>query len=162
MLDVTMLRKNLPEVVARLKTRNFDFPVDAFNELEERRKSVQKKTEELQARRNSLSKDIGMMKKNGEDASELLAQAAAIPGELKALEDELVRSTSPLRTMWMSVLRSVWTSIRQPNFPVRVLLSCAAKSLICTARSLSSCWMCIRVSKAIPNAIRRTSLPLPQ
>ena len=57
MLDVTMLRKNLPEVVARLKTRNFDFPVDAFNELEERRKSVQKKTEELQARRNSLSKD---------------------------------------------------------------------------------------------------------
>ena len=49
MLDVTMLRKNLPEVVARLKTRNFDFPVDAFNELEERRKSVQKKTEELQA-----------------------------------------------------------------------------------------------------------------
>ena len=72
MLDVTMLRKNLPEVVARLKTRNFDFPVDAFNELEERRKSVQKKTEELQARRNSLSKDIGMMKKNGEDASELL------------------------------------------------------------------------------------------
>ena len=56
MLDVTMLRKNLPEVVARLKTRNFDFPVDAFNELEERRKSVQKKTEELQARRNSLSK----------------------------------------------------------------------------------------------------------
>ena len=195
MLDVTMLRKNLPEVVARLKTRNFDFPVDAFNELEERRKSVQKKTEELQARRNSLSKDIGMMKKNGEDASELLAQAAAIPGELKALEDELeeireklhdlmlrvpnlpspttpigkcaagvrrVRSTSPLSTMWMSVLRSVWTSIRQPNFPVRVLLSCAAKSLICTARSLSSCWMCIRVSKAIPNAIRRTSLPLPQ
>lgn len=202
MLDVTMLRKNLPEVVARLKTRNFDFPVDAFNELEERRKSVQKKTEELQARRNSLSKDIGMMKKNGEDASELLAQAAAIPGELKALEDELeeireklhvlmlrvpnlpspttpiarmkrkmwkcaagvrrVRSTSPLRTMWMSVLRSVWTSIRQPNFPVRVLLSCAAKSLICTARSLSSCWMCIRVSKAIPNAILRTSLPLPQ
>lgn len=202
MLDVTMLRKNLPEVVARLKTRNFDFPVDAFNELEERRKSVQKKTEELQARRNSLSKDIGMMKKNGEDASELLAQAAAIPGELKALEDELeeireklhdlmlrvpnlpspttpigkdetenveVRRWGtprtfdfPLRTMWMSVLRSVWTSIRQPNFPVRVLLSCAAKSLICTARSLSSCWMCIRVSKAIPNAIRRTSLPLPQ
>ena len=33
MLDVTMLRKNLPEVVARLKTRNFDFPVDAFNDF---------------------------------------------------------------------------------------------------------------------------------
>ena len=34
MLDVTMLRKNLPEVVARLKTRNFDFPVEAFTEEE--------------------------------------------------------------------------------------------------------------------------------
>ena len=43
MLDVTMLRKNLPEVVARLKTRNFDFPVDAFNELEERRSLSRKR-----------------------------------------------------------------------------------------------------------------------
>jgi len=202
MLDVTMLRKNLPEVVARLKTRNFDFPVDAFNELEERRKSVQKKTEELQARRNSLSKDIGMMKKNGEDASELLAQAAAIPGELKALEDELEEIREKLHDLMLRVpnLPSPTTPIGKDetenvevrrwgtprtfdfpvkdhvdvgaplgldfdtaaNFPVRVLLSCAAKSLICTARSLSSCWMCIRVSKAIPNAILRTSLPLPQ
>ena len=103
MLDVTMLRKNLPEVVARLKTRNFDFPVDAFNELEERRKSVQKKTEELQARRNSLSKDIGMMKKNGEDATELLAQAAAIPGELKALEDELEEIREKLHDLMLRV-----------------------------------------------------------
>ena len=107
MLDVTMLRKNLPEVVARLKTRNFDFPVDAFNELEERRKSVQTKTEELQARRNSLSKDIGMKKKAGEDASELLAQAAAIPGELKALEDEL----EEIRTKMHDIL------LRIPNLP---------------------------------------------
>ena len=89
MLDVTMLRKNLPEVVARLKTRNFDFPVDAFNELEERRKSV--------------PKDIGMMKKNGEDASELLAQAAAIPGELKALEDELEEIREKLHDLMLRV-----------------------------------------------------------
>lgn len=89
MLDVTMLRKNLPEVAARLKTRNFDFPVDDFNALEERRKSVQQKTEELQAQRNALSKEIGMLKKQGGDASELLARAAEIPAALKALEDEL-------------------------------------------------------------------------
>ena len=202
MLDVTMLRKNLPEVVARLKTRNFDFPVDAFNELEERRKSVQKKTEELQARRNSLSKDIGMMKKNGEDASELLAQAAAIPGELKALEDELEEIREKLHDLMLRVpnlpspttpigkdeTENVevrrWGTPRTFDFPVKDhvdvgaplgldfdtaaklsgarLLSCAAKSLICIVRSLSSCSMCIRVSKAIPNAIRRTSLPLPQ
>ena len=73
MLDVNLLRKSLPEVVARLKTRNFEFPEAQFNDLENRRKVVQTKTEELQARRNTLSKEIGRLKKAGEDASALLA-----------------------------------------------------------------------------------------
>ena len=203
MLDVTMLRKNLPEVVARLKTRNFDFPVDAFNELEERRKSVQKKTRRAAGPPQFALQGHRHDEEEWEDASELLAQAAAIPGELKALEDELEEIREKLHDLMLRVpnLPSPTTPIgkdetenvevrrwgtprtfdfpvkdhvdvgasarsglrlRQSNFPVRVLLSCAAKSLICTARSLSSCWMCIRVSKAIPNAIRRTSLPLPQ
>lgn len=103
MLDVTMLRKNLQEVVDRLKTRNFDFPVDAFNELEERRKTVQLKTEELQAQRNALSKEIGMKKKNGEDASELLARAGAIPAELKQLEESLEEIRVKLHDMLLRI-----------------------------------------------------------
>ena len=99
MLDVTMLRKNLPEVVARLKTRNFDFPVEAFTELEDRRKNVQQKTEELQALRNALSKDIGMKKKAGEDATELLAKAAAIPAELAELQSELDETLEKLHDL---------------------------------------------------------------
>ena len=89
MLDLTMLRKQLPEVVARLATRNFAFPEKEFNELEAARKSVQTKTEELQNKRNSLSKQIGMAKKKGEDSSALMAEAAKIPEDLSKLEAEL-------------------------------------------------------------------------
>lgn len=103
MLDVTMLRKELPEVVARLKTRNFDFPVEQFNQLEERRKSIQSKTEDLQAVRNSLSKEIGLKKKNGEDASDLMAKAAHIPEELSALETELSEILNSMNDMLMRI-----------------------------------------------------------
>ena len=103
MLDVNLLRKSLPEVVAKLKTRNFDFPVEAFNDLENRRKVVQTKTEELQARRNSLSKEIGLLKKSGQDASALLAQAAEIPEALEGLSAELDQIKSELNTMLLGV-----------------------------------------------------------
>ena len=59
MLDINLLRKQLDDVVARLATRPFEFPVKEFNALENDRKAVQKQTEELQALRNSLSKQIG-------------------------------------------------------------------------------------------------------
>ena len=62
MLDPNMLRKQLPEVVARLATRGFVFPEEEFKTLETARKDIQVKTEELQARRNALSKQIDMAK----------------------------------------------------------------------------------------------------
>ena len=49
MLDINMLRKQLPEVIARLKTRPFDFPEKEFNALDNEREEVQTKTEELPA-----------------------------------------------------------------------------------------------------------------
>ena len=48
MIDINLLRKQLPEVVARLKTRNFEFPEKEFLALENERKEIQSKTEELQ------------------------------------------------------------------------------------------------------------------
>ena len=103
MLDVNLLRKSLPEVVARLKTRNFEFPEAQFNDLENRRKVVQTKTEELQARRNTLSKDIGRLKKAGEDASALLAEAAEIPADLAKLENELDAIRKELNDLMLRV-----------------------------------------------------------
>ena len=103
MLDVNLLRKSLPEVVARLKTRNFEFPEAQFNDLENRRKVVQTKTEELQARRNTLSKEIGRLKKAGEDASAVLAEAAEIPADLAKLEAELDTIRTELNDLMLRV-----------------------------------------------------------
>ena len=103
MLDVNLLRKSLPEVVARLKTRNFEFPEAQFNDLENRRKVVQTKTEELQARRNTLSKEIGRLKKAGEDASALLAEAAEIPADHAKLENELDAIRKELNDLMLRV-----------------------------------------------------------
>lgn len=103
MLDIALLRKNLPEVVARLKTRNFDFPEAEFNALEAERKSVQTKTEELQAKRNTLSKQIGLAKKSGGDASALMAEAGRIPEELSALEAKLDEIRTKLEAMMLRV-----------------------------------------------------------
>lgn len=103
MLDVTMLRKQLPEVVARLAARGFQFPEEEFNRLESERKSVQTRTEELQAQRNTLSKQIGMAKKAGEDASALMAEAARIPEELADLEKELDRIRTDLENLLLRI-----------------------------------------------------------
>ena len=103
MLDITMLRKQLPEVIARLATRPFEFPQAEFNALENERKSVQTQTEELQAQRNALSKKIGMAKKSGEDASGLMQEAAAIPEKLTRLEEELAGIRDRLNDLLMRI-----------------------------------------------------------
>ena len=103
MLDTNLLRKQLDDVVARLATRPFAFPVEEFNSLEAERKSIQKETEDLQALRNGLSKQIGAAKKAGEDASELMAQAAAIPTKLAELEEKLGAVRAKLDDMLMRV-----------------------------------------------------------
>lgn len=103
MLDINLLRKQLDEVVARLATRPFEFPVKEFNALENDRKEVQKQTEALQALRNSLAKQIGTIKKSGGDASELMAEAAAIPEKLVDLEARLADIRNDLEELMMSV-----------------------------------------------------------
>ena len=89
MLDPALLRKDLDSVVRRLASRKVDFPVDEFNALEARRKAVQTETENLQAERNALAKQIGALKSRGEDASAVMAQSQAIPARLKTLEGDL-------------------------------------------------------------------------
>ncbi len=103
MLDPALLRKDLDSVVRRLASRGFAFPMDDFNSLETRRKSVQTETENLQAQRNALAKQIGALKSRGEDASAVLAESQAIPGRLKALEQDLSTIQSQLSDMLMSI-----------------------------------------------------------
>jgi seryl-tRNA synthetase len=87
MLDILLLRKDLDAVIARLQTRKTPQPfldVDAFRALEAERKTLQTRTEELQAQRNSLSKQIGMLKGKGQhaEADAVMAQVGAIKAEL--------------------------------------------------------------------------------
>jgi seryl-tRNA synthetase len=89
MLDIQLLRKDLPAVIAGLARRGFAFDVAAFQKLEDERKKLQLRTEELQGKRNTLSKQVGMLKGKGEDASAVLAEVAGIGEELKANETAL-------------------------------------------------------------------------
>src|SRR5690606_5062999 len=93
----------LQTVVDRLKTRGVEFDTQRFNELESRRKAVQTETESLQARRNALAKQIGQLKSQGQDASAVLAESQAIPGQLKQLEEDLAAVQQSLNELLMSI-----------------------------------------------------------
>ena len=89
MIDIQLLRKDIDNVAARLATRKFQLDVNAFNALEAERKAIQIRTEELQGKRNSLSKQIGMLKGKGEDTTAVMAEVAGLGDELKANEVSL-------------------------------------------------------------------------
>ena len=86
MLDVQLLRTRLDFVAERLATRGMSLDVAAFQAIEDERKTRQTRTQELQARRNALSKQVGQLKGKGQDASAVLAEVAGIGDELKANE----------------------------------------------------------------------------
>ena len=106
MLDVALLRKDLTSVVARLEKRKSPQPfldVDRFQSLESERKSLQTRTEELQAQRNSLSKQIGAFKGKGEDTARVMAQVAGLADELKASAERLEVIQAELSDLLMAV-----------------------------------------------------------
>jgi seryl-tRNA synthetase len=86
MLDIQLLRKDLPAAVAGLKRRGFEFDEATFRALEDERRTVQSRTEELQGKRNTLSKQIGVLKGKGEDPSAVMKEVGGIGDELKANE----------------------------------------------------------------------------
>ncbi|ACC69832.1 serine--tRNA ligase [Paraburkholderia phymatum] len=84
MLDIQLLRKDIDGVAKRLADRGYILDVAAFSALEAERRAIQTRTEELQAKRNSLSKQIGAMKGRGEDTSAVMAEVGGIGDEMKA------------------------------------------------------------------------------
>ncbi|HEY5863733.1 MAG TPA: serine--tRNA ligase [Casimicrobiaceae bacterium] len=97
MLDINLFRTDLPRVVTGLAKRGVTLDVVRFEALEAERKRIQTATQELQSKRNALSKQIGVAKGKGEDASALLAEAAGIPDEVAKLEGSLARVQTELR-----------------------------------------------------------------
>ena len=103
MLDIQLFRKDIDAVAQRLATRGFQLDVAAFQALEAERKQLQTQTEELQARRNSLSKQIGVLKGKGEDASAVMAEVGGIGDTLKASAARLDEIQAHLGELMLSI-----------------------------------------------------------
>ncbi len=106
MLDINLLRRDLAAVIDRLERRKNPQPfldVDRYSALEAERKQIQTRTEEQQARRNALSKQIGMLKGKGEDTSAVMAEVGGIGDALKADGDRLEQIQAELQLMLMSL-----------------------------------------------------------
>lgn len=99
MLDIQILRSELDTVAARLANRGFVLDTARFQELEVQRKSIQVRTQELQARRNSSSRLIGQAKAKGEDVAVIMAEVALVGEELKLAEAQLVELQIVLQQM---------------------------------------------------------------
>ncbi len=108
MLDITLLRKDLDSVVARLQTRKNPqafLDVAAFTALEAERKTIQMRTEELQAKRNTVSKQIGMLKGKGQhaEADAALEQVSGLKAELDASATRLDAIQVEMQTLLLAV-----------------------------------------------------------
>ncbi|HET9834943.1 MAG TPA: serine--tRNA ligase, partial [Rhodanobacteraceae bacterium] len=107
MLDPVLLRAQLADTAARLKTRGFELDTAAIEALESERKKLATETQELQNLRNTRSKAIGQAKAKGEDVSAIMAEVAGIGDRLKANEAALAEVQSKLADI----------ALRIPNLP---------------------------------------------
>ena len=89
MLDIQLLRNDATGIAQRLATRGFVLDTARLEQLEHTRKTIQVRTQELQAKRNATSKQIGQAKAKGEDVSAIMAAVATLGDELKHLETQL-------------------------------------------------------------------------
>jgi seryl-tRNA synthetase len=113
MLDINLLRNDLPAVAAGLARRGVVLDTGRFEILEAERKSLQTRTQDLQARRNTLSKQIGIAKAKGADASALLAEVAGVGTELQQIETALSRVQGLLRDFLLEL-----PNLTHPSTPV--------------------------------------------
>jgi len=103
MLDPQVLRNDIDHVAKALEKRNYTLDVSTIEALEEKRKVIQVRTQELQQQRNSRSKEIGKTKAQGEDVQPLLDEVASLGDELKNSEDELNKIQSDLNEIVMGI-----------------------------------------------------------
>lgn len=103
MLDAKYFREELEQTAERLKTRGFELDVDSLQKLEQQRKEIQVRTEQLQAERNSRSKAIGKAKAAGEDIQPLLDAVSDLGSQLDAAKEELKVVQQQLQDIIMGV-----------------------------------------------------------
>lgn len=107
MLDPKLLRGDLTDIKTKLATRGYELDVSFWENIEEQRKQLQITTEELQAKRNAGAKQIGELKRQGKDASDVMQAMQAISSDIKQAEDNLRALQDKITT----------ASLQIPNLP---------------------------------------------
>ena len=113
MLDIQRLRSDIDAVRERLAARGYTLDIAAFQKLEGERKTLQTRTQDLQAARNTLSKQIGQLKGKGEDTAAVMAEVARLKSDL---EDNEARLDTLLKEMEAFV--STIPNLPQEDVPV--------------------------------------------
>jgi seryl-tRNA synthetase len=103
MLDPQLLRNDIDTVARRLGARSFSLDVARFQAIEEERKAVQIRTQELQAARNQFAKRIGQAKAKGEDVAGLVSESGRVNTELVDLEKRLEAIQQRLQDFMLGV-----------------------------------------------------------
>lgn len=111
MLDPKLLRNDLPAVAERLSVRNFTLDQDAISALDQQRKQLQQRSEELQAARNARAKSIGQAKARGEDIEPLLAENTRTGNELEEAKNELAEVQGRLDAILLTLPNMVDASV---------------------------------------------------
>ncbi len=91
MLDPKLVRNSIDDIAARLQTRGFVLDVAKFNAMEEQRKEMQVRMQDLQNERNVRSKEVGLAKAQGKDVNEVLASLKELSDSLKSLEEQFAK-----------------------------------------------------------------------
>ena len=113
MLDQKWLRENLEEAQRRLSARGEEAPLDAFRELDAKRRGLLKDVEELKELRNRVSDEIGVMKKEGKDASAKIKGMREVGGRIKEMEKDLAVVEDELETVLLRI-----PNLPHPSVPV--------------------------------------------
>ncbi|WP_066802296.1 serine--tRNA ligase [Moraxella oblonga] len=107
MLDPKLLRGDLTTLKEKLATRGYELDIAFWQDLETQRKSLQVETENLQAQKNEGAKQIGLLKKNGQNTDELMATMSAVSEQMKICEDKLKELLAKIES----------ESLKIPNLP---------------------------------------------
>ena len=103
MLDIKFVRENIDAVKTMLSNRHNKLSLDGFVDLEKKRREVLAETENLKAQRNTVSKQIGAMKKSGENADAMVAEMQAVGEKIAKLDAELKEIDGQLQDIMLSI-----------------------------------------------------------
>ncbi|MCD6487389.1 MAG: serine--tRNA ligase [Syntrophobacterales bacterium] len=103
MLDIKFIRENIDLVRAKLEERGDAIDLDQFSAMDRKRRNILQEVETLRSDRNSVSKEIGARKQNGEDASDLIAKMGSVSSKIKKLDEALKETEALLHGLTMTI-----------------------------------------------------------